>query len=94
MPLTFEWDLRKARSNFAKHGVGFEEASTIFSDPLSLTIPDPEHSETEERYVTMGTAFTGKLLVVVHTDRGDNIRIISARRASRRERKGYEKGIE
>ena len=94
MPLTFEWHSPKARSNFAKHGVGFEEASTVFGDPLSLTIPDPEHSRMEERFVTMGTAFTGKLLVVVHTDRGDNIRIISARRASRRERKGYEKGIE
>ena len=94
MPLTFEWHPPKARSNFAKHGVGFEEASTVFGDPLSLTIPDPEHSRMEERFVTMGTAFTGKLLVVVHTDRGDNIRIISARRASRRERKSYEKGIE
>jgi uncharacterized DUF497 family protein len=94
MPLTFEWDTRKARSNLAKHGVGFEEGSTVFGDPLSLTIPDPEHSRTEERFVTMGTAFTGKLLVVVHTDRGDNIRIISARRASRQERKSYEKGVE
>jgi len=93
MPLTFEWDPLKARSNVAKHRVGFEEASTVFGDPLSLTIPDPEHSETEKRYVTMGIAFTGKLLVVVHTDRGNNIRIISARRASRRERKSYEKGI-
>jgi uncharacterized DUF497 family protein len=94
MPLTFEWDARKARSNLAKHGVGFEEASTVFGDPLSLTIPDPEHSKIEDRFVTMGSAFTGKLLVVVHTDRRDNIRIISARRASRRERKSYEKGIE
>ena len=94
MPLTFEWDSRKARSNLAKHGVGFEEASTVFDDPLSLTIPDPEHSKIEDRFVTMGSAFNGKLLVVVHTDRGDNIRIISARRASRRERKSYEKGIE
>ena len=55
MPLTFEWDPRKARSNLIKHGVGFEEASTVFGDLLSLTIPDPEHSRTEERYVTMGT---------------------------------------
>ena len=86
MALTFEWDSRKARSNLAKHGVGFEEASTIFGDPLSLTILDPEHSLSEERYITMGRAFTGKLLVVVHTERGDNIRIISARSASRRER--------
>jgi len=94
MPLTFEWDSRKARSNLAKHGVGFQEASTIFGDPLSLTIPDPEHSLSEERYITVGRAFSGKLLVVVHTERGDNIRIISARRASRRERKFYEKFIE
>ena len=94
MPLTFEWDAQKARSNLAKHGVSFEEASTIFGDSLSLTIPDPEHSRTEKRFVTMGSTFTGKLLVVVHTDRGDNIRIISARRASRRERKSYEEGIE
>jgi uncharacterized protein len=94
MPLTFEWDSRKARSNLAKHGVGFQEASTIFGDPLSLTIPDPEHSLSEERYITVGGAFTGKLLVVVHTERGDNICIISARRASRRERKFYEKFIE
>jgi uncharacterized DUF497 family protein len=94
MPLEFEWDLRKARSNLAKHGVAFEEASTIFGDSLSLTIPDPEHSLSEERYVTMGRAFSGKLLVVVHTERGENIRIISARRASRRERKFYEETTE
>ncbi len=94
MPLTFEWDSRKARSNLAKHHIGFEEASTIFGDALSLTIADPEHSRTENRYITMGRAFNGKLLVVVHTDRSDNIRIISARRASRRERKFYEKIIE
>ena len=93
MPLTFEWDRRKARTNLAKHGVGFEEAATVFGDLLSLTIPDPEHSIAEERYISMGRAFNGKLLVVVHTDRGDNIRIISARRASRRERKFYEENI-
>jgi len=94
MPLTFEWDSRKARSDLAKHGVGFQEAPTIFGDPLSLTIPDPEHSLSEKRYITVGRAFSGKLLVVVHTERGDNIRIVSARRASRRERKFYEKFIE
>jgi len=71
-------------------GVSFEEAATLFGDRLSLTISDPEHSLTEERYITMGKALTGKLLVVVHTDQGDNIRIISARRASRRERRFYE----
>jgi len=94
MPLTFEWDSRKARANLAKHGVSFEEASTIFGDRVSLTIPDPEHSLGEERYVTMGKAFTKKLLVVVHTERGNNIRIISARPPSRKERKFYEKIIE
>jgi uncharacterized protein len=94
MPLTFEWDPRKARVNLAKHGVSFGEASTVFGDPLSLTIPDPEHSQAEQRYVTMGTAFTSKLLVVVHAERGDNIRIISARRASRREHRSYEEDIE
>jgi len=90
MPLTFEWDERKARSNLGKHGVSFEEAATIFGDRLSFTIPDPEHSSMEERYITMGKGLTGKLLVVVHTDRGNNIRIISVRRASRRERRFYE----
>ena len=90
MPLAFEWDSRKARSNLAKHDVSFAEASTVFADALSLTIPDPDHSVSEERYVTMGRAVSGKLLVVVHTERGDNIRIITARQASRRERKIYE----
>jgi len=93
VPLTFEWDSRKARSNLSKHGISFEEASTIFGDFLSLTIPDPDHSITERRYITMGRAFNGKLLVVVHTDRSDNIRIISARRASRRERRFYEQEV-
>ena len=90
MALTFEWDARKARSNLAKHGVSFEEASTGFADLLSFTIPDPDHSLTEKRYITMGRTFAGKLIVVVHTERGDNICIISARRASRRERRFYE----
>ena len=93
MPLTFEWDSRKARSNFAKHGVAFERATTIFGDPRSLTIPDPEHSRTEPRFITMGKALGNRLLGVVHTERGDNIRIISARRANSRERKFYEKEI-
>ena len=91
MALTFEWDTNKARWNLAKHGVSFEESSTVFGDLRSLTIPDPVHSKVEERFVTIGTSHRGKLLVVVvHTERGDNIRIISARVASRRERKSYE----
>jgi uncharacterized DUF497 family protein len=94
VPLTFEWDSRKASSNLSKHGVKFETAATVFGDPASLTIPDPDHSVMERRFVTIGRSFDGKLLVVVHTDRGDNIRIISARRASRRERKLFEEEIE
>lgn len=90
MPLSFEWDQTKADSNLIKHGISFEEASTVFADPLSLTIPDPEHSQAEERLIILGNSHRGKLLVVVHTERGENIRVISARRASRRERKFYE----
>ena len=90
MPLSFEWDERKAKANLAKHGVSFEEAATVFGDPLSLTIPDPAHSQAEDRSIVLGQSHQRKLLVVVHTERGDNIRIISARRASRRERRSYE----
>jgi len=88
--LEFEWDPQKAAANLAKHKVSFEEAATVFGDPLSLTIPDPAHSQVEDRSIVLGQSHHRKLLVVVHTARGDNIRIISARRASRRERKSYE----
>jgi uncharacterized DUF497 family protein len=91
MPLSFEWNENKAKSNLTKHAVSFEEASTVFGDPQSLTIPDPAHSHMEDRLIIIGNSFLRKLLIVVHTERGDNIRIISARRASRRERKSYEK---
>jgi uncharacterized DUF497 family protein len=94
VPLTFEWDSRKARSNLAKHRVSFETASTVFGDAASLTIPDPDHSITEQRYITIGRAFSGKLVVVVHTERSNNIRIISARSANRRERRQFEEEIE
>jgi hypothetical protein len=90
---TFEWDANKAESNQAKHGIRFEEATTVFGDPRSVTIPDPAHSQTEDRFVILGRSHLDKLLVVVHTERGDNIRIISARHASRRERKCYEEAI-
>ena len=90
MPLQFEWDDNKAKSNAAKHGVSFEEASTVFGDPLSLTISDPAHSQAEDRFILLGRSHKQRLLVVVHTDRGDNIRLISARRASKHERKNYE----
>jgi uncharacterized DUF497 family protein len=94
VPLTFEWDDRKARVNLVKHAVSFKTAATVFGDPSSLTIADPDHSITERRFITMGRAFNSKLLVVVHTNRGDNIRIISARRANRREQKFYEEKVE
>ncbi len=92
--LNFEWDGAKAKSNLTKHGVSFEEATTVFGDPLSVTIPDPEHSQTENRFVILGHSHRARLLVVIHTDRGDNIRIISARPASRHERKDYEENIQ
>lgn len=92
MSLTFEWHERKARENLRKHGLSFEEAATAFRDPRSLTIHDPDHSKGEERFVFLGKAISGSIVVVVHVERGDNIRIISARRASRREREQYEQG--
>lgn len=90
MALEFEWDFRKAVANAKKHGVSFDEAATVFGDPMSLTIPDPDHSEDEQRHITMGESLMGRLLVVVHSDRNDRIRIVSARVATRRERKQYE----
>lgn len=91
MSLTFEWDQNKAKSNLYKHGVSFVEASTVFGDLLSLTIRDTLCSSThEQRFVTIGMCSRHQLLVVVHCDRRENIRIISARRATRRERKDYE----
>ena len=92
MSLSFEWDAAKADANWKKHGILFEEASTIFCDPLSLTIPDPLHSDEEDRWVTTGESHQRRLLVVVTTDRGDTIRLVSARRATRRERRNYEEG--
>ena len=71
MPLNFQWDENKARTNLAKHGVSFEEAATAFGDALSLTIPDPAHSQREDRFIILGMSHQGKLLVVVHTGRGD-----------------------
>jgi uncharacterized DUF497 family protein len=93
MDLSFEWDDQKAKKNIKKHGVAFEEASTVFGDPLSRTIPDPVHSEEEDRFVILGESNRRRLLVVSFTDRGANIRIISARVATRRERKDYEEGV-
>ena len=90
MSLQFTWDPQKAATNLRKHKVGFPEAATAFADPLSLTIPDPDHSVGEERFVLIGQSERRRLVVVAHVERGDLIRIISARRATRRERKTYE----
>lgn len=90
MALEFEWDRRKAAANERKHGVSFEEAAGVFGDPLSLTIGDPDHSSEEDRFVTIGASPRGRTIVVVHTDRADRVRIVSARVATRRERAQYE----
>ena len=88
--MEFQWDNRKAAENLRKHNISFQEAITVFSDFLSLTIPDPLHSQSEERLVTIGYSEKQRLLVVVHTERGDVIRVISAREATSYERKTYE----
>lgn len=94
MDAEFDWDTEKAESNLQKHGVSFEEAATVFFDPLSLTITDPLHSGDENRFVTAGLSNQQRHLVVVHSERGDKIRIISARLATATERKRYESEIE
>ena len=92
MALQFAWDARKAAANQRKHGVSFAEAATAFGDPLSLTIPDPDHSQDEDRFLLIGRSTRQHLVVVAHAERGDTIRILSARPASRRERIAYEEG--
>ncbi|MCK5509856.1 MAG: BrnT family toxin [Desulfobacterales bacterium] len=91
--IIFEWDPRKAKTNFEKHGITFDEASIVFKDTLSLTIEDPLHSYDEERSVLIGMSSKNRLLVVVHTEREESIRIISARKAVKRERKYYENNV-
>lgn len=92
MAVIFEWDPRKAQTNVHTHRVSFEEAMTVFYDPLSVTIADPLHSDEEDRCVIIGESLKRRVLVVAHTDRGDRIRLISARVATSQERKRYEKG--
>lgn len=88
----FEWDPDKAAANLEFHAVSFEEAATVFGNPLSVTFYDPDHSEDEDRYLTFGESDDNRLLVVVHTDREESIRIISARPTTRREKQQYDEG--
>ena len=90
--MNFTWDPEKARRNAAKHGVTFDEASTAFADPLSLTIDDPDHSYGEERLLLLGETYSGRLVVVAHLADDETVRIISARLAERYERRTYENG--
>ncbi len=91
MEWTFEWDEDKARENLRKHKVSFEEAQTVLMDPWSITIPDPDHSVDEERFIDLGTSVRGRVLVVVYTEPGENIRLISCRKAMPSERRKYER---
>jgi len=90
LALNFEWDDKKAKSNFIKHGISFEEASTAFGDELSITIEDPLHSDNENRLVLIGKSINQKTIVVIHLEKTDSIRIISARKATKKEYKFYE----
>ena len=88
--MRFEWDRRKVLRNLKKHGVGFDEAATVFYDPLSVTFEDPDHSSDEERLITVGFSLHRRLLVISHVERGSVIRIISARTATAHERRKHE----
>lgn len=88
--MKFKRDARKDRENQRKHGVSFQEATTVFGDPLAGTIPDPDHSRGESRYLTIGNSSNHRLIVVSHTEEGENFRIISAREANAHERKAYQ----
>jgi uncharacterized DUF497 family protein len=91
MGYIFEWDRKKAELNLRKHSVGFDEASTVFGDPLALLMPDPDHSDGEMRYILLGMSNQQRLLVVAFAERPPRTRLISARLAARRERRKYEK---
>ncbi|MEA3310495.1 MAG: BrnT family toxin [Chloroflexota bacterium] len=92
MSLLFEWDKEKAQANLRKHKISFEEAKTVFSDSFLMTFPDPEHSHREQRYLNIGYSLKQRILIVVHTEREVNVRISSCRKATRSERRNYEKG--
>lgn len=90
--MEYEWDPRKAASNLAKHGVSFDEAASIFEDPMTYTVADPDHSDDESRHLSFGMTRNGRLLAVIHTHKIDTTRIINARKATRHERGIYEEG--
>jgi uncharacterized DUF497 family protein len=94
MSLRVEWDPEKAAANESKHSVSFSEAATVLSDPLSVTLPDPDHSLDEERLLLLGQSGSGRFLIVALTERGDAVRLISARPMTSRERRTYERAIE
>ncbi len=94
MVLNFEWDEEKAKANLKNHRVSFDEATTVFGDPFSITIPDPDHSTDEQRDIDIGSSDRGRILVVVSTERGTNIRIISCRKATPTERRRHEESID
>jgi hypothetical protein len=91
--MVYEWDAGKAAANLRKHRVAFDEAATLFLDPLAMTYPDPDHSEGEFRFITVGESARGRVILVAHLDRGDRIRIMSARRATRREAYEYKEAL-
>ena len=93
MRLSFEWDEEKAGENYRKHKVSFDEGVTVFNDPFSITIGDPDHSANEQRYVDIDASDRGRVLVASYTERGRGIGLISCRKATRRERRQYEEGI-
>ncbi|MDY0355041.1 MAG: BrnT family toxin [Sedimentisphaerales bacterium] len=92
--IEFEWDPEKAKANLLNHRLGFAEAATVFRDPLAVTVFDPDHSDSEDRFLTIGLSDRDRAVIVAHTDRGERIRIVSARELTRGERKDYEKEIE
>lgn len=91
--IEFEWDEKKAQLNFEKHKVSFKESVTVFYDPLLATMPDPDNSEDEQRYITIGQAIKGRILIISYTERQNRTRIISCRKATSREKKTYEESI-
>ncbi len=91
--ILFEWNPKKEKSNFKKHGISFDKAGSVFKDILSLTIGDPLHSLDEERMVIIGVSRKNRFLTVVHTDRGDKVRLISARKSTKSERRFYENNV-